>query len=116
MGRWGLMMFVVSLMVANQVAAARVLPSDAGLTDQKNFLTFGGVGGYSGVGNNGMPVGGVFGGVGSNGLGGNGFQGAGGMIGTGPNGGLTGVYGTIPGGVTTVGPIGGGSGGILPNP
>lgn len=111
------MMFVVCVVVSNEVAA-RVLPSENGLTDQKNVFTFGGVGGYSGIGNNGMPFGGIGGGVGtSGGPGGN--MGAGGIIGTGPNGGLTGVYGTVPGGVGTFNfpGVGAGAGaGTLPNP
>ncbi|KAL2488057.1 acanthoscurrin-1-like [Forsythia ovata] len=82
--RWSFM-FLLSLVVVQ--ATARVLPSDdKTLTDQKNVVTVGGVGVYSGIGNGGQPFGGVGGGLGTVGnLGGTpGFSGVGGIVGTGP--------------------------------
>ncbi|KAL6563788.1 hypothetical protein OROGR_002747 [Orobanche gracilis] len=137
MAKWGLI-FLVAFLMAHR-AAARILPADdnAGLTDQKNFVSFGGVGSYSGVGNGGLPFGGAVGGVGTSGdVGGtNGFNGVGGVIGTGPNGGLGGLggggvipgtglgglggAGAIPGGLGSLGGFGGGAGGgagVLPYP
>ncbi|XP_047154181.1 acanthoscurrin-2-like [Vigna umbellata] len=62
--------------------SARNVPSDAALKDQKNFITYGGIGGYSGIGSNGLPFGGVGAGIGGGGLGG-GTTGIGGLGGTG---------------------------------
>ncbi|PHT44409.1 hypothetical protein CQW23_13567 [Capsicum baccatum] len=53
----GLLAFVCS-------TSAREVPSEKGLVDQKNFVGVGGVGGFSGIGSNGLPIGGVGGGVG----------------------------------------------------
>lgn len=95
-------MVVLALAV---VASARNVPSDDTLRDQKNFLTYGGVGGYSGIGSNGLPFGGAGAGVGG---------GFGGGLGGGL-GGFGGVGGTSGGGLG--GGIGGGSGtGVLPYP
>ncbi|XP_010264025.1 PREDICTED: glycine-rich protein 5-like [Nelumbo nucifera] len=86
MARWGVMLVLV-LTVVN--TTARNLPNkDAGLNDQKNFISFGGVGGYAGLGG-GLPS-----------LGG----------------GIGGVAGVMPigggfGGTTPLGGFGGGSGG-----
>ncbi|KAB2021930.1 hypothetical protein ERO13_D07G160800v2 [Gossypium hirsutum] len=71
---------VLALVVVQ--ATARNVPSDAaGLNDQKNLLTYGGIGGYSGMGSNGMPMGGVGSVGGMTGLGGTGGMGA--MVGVG---------------------------------
>ncbi|PHU13469.1 hypothetical protein BC332_14674 [Capsicum chinense] len=48
----GLLAFVCS-------TSAREVPSEKGLVDQKNFVGVGGVGGFSGIGSNGLPIGGV---------------------------------------------------------
>ncbi|KAF7804567.1 glycine-rich protein 5 [Senna tora] len=65
---------VLALAVMVVVATARTVPSDASLKDQKNFLTYGGVGGFSGLGTNGLP----FGGLGGGGVGGG--SGTGGVL------------------------------------
>lgn len=113
---------LVLLAVAVSATSARKEPSDAGLKDQKNFLTYGGIGGYSGIGDNGLPfggggagigVGGGLGGGGGGGLGG-GLGGAGGIGGLGGLGGGGGAGGGIGGGVGTG--IGGGGTGVLPYP
>ena len=60
-------MCVLVLVLALAVAtSARNVPNpkDAGLKDQKNFISYGGVGGYSGIGNNGLPFGGAGAGIG----------------------------------------------------
>ncbi|XP_054790533.1 glycine-rich protein 23-like [Prosopis cineraria] len=112
MARWCILL-VLTLAAA---ASARTVPSDAGLKDQKNFLTYGGVGGYSGLGSNGLPFGGVGAGVGGGfggGLGGgSGIGGFGGLAGAGA-GGLGGAGGGVGGGVG--GGAGGGTG-VLPYP
>lgn len=92
---------MVAVIVANAASAAREMPADdKGLSDQKNFMGFSGVGTYFGVGNNGMPYGGVGGGAATNGVPGfPGGLGAGGVVGVTPNGNIGGVIGTIPGGV-----------------
>ncbi|KAH6771283.1 hypothetical protein C2S52_016086 [Perilla frutescens var. hirtella] len=118
---WALIVMVVALAVANVASAARDMPAgDKGLADQKNFLSYGGVGSYYGLGDNGIPYGGVGGGVGTNGVPGvPGGLGAGGVIGTTPNGGVGGVVGVIPGGVVGFGGNSGGAGfgtGALPFP
>ncbi|CAL5193921.1 unnamed protein product [Lathyrus oleraceus] len=106
MAKWCMFLLVLALVVV-AAASARDVPSDAGLKDQKNFMTFGG--GFYGLGNNGMPFGGIGGGIGSGGLGGGG--GAGGFGGLG---GLGGGVGTDIGGGVGSG-VGGGSG-VLPFP
>ncbi|KAL5562055.1 hypothetical protein UlMin_031802 [Ulmus minor] len=108
MAKW-FALLVLALAVVHTTARNAPAPNDAGLNDQKNFGSFGGVGGYSGVGDNGLPFGGVGagGGIGgglSGGLGG-GIGGAAG-IGTLPTGGLGGL-----GGAGGLGGIGGGAGG-----
>ncbi|XP_028758197.1 glycine-rich protein 23-like [Neltuma alba] len=115
MARWCILL-VLALAVA---ASARTVPSDSGLKDQKNFLTYGGVGGYSGLGSNGLPFGGAGAGVGGGfggGLGGGsglgGFGGLGGLGGAGA-GGLGGAGGGVGGGVG--GGAGGGTG-VVPYP
>lgn len=104
MAKWCMFLLVLALVVV-ATTSARDVPSDAGLKDQKNFMTFGG--GFYGLGNNGMPFGGIGGGIGSGGLGG----GAGGFGGLG---GLGGGAGTDIGGGVGSG-VGGGSG-VLPFP
>ncbi|KAJ6956561.1 acanthoscurrin-2-like isoform X1 [Populus alba x Populus x berolinensis] len=94
------------------VASTKNAPSDAGLTDQKNFVTYGGVGGYSGIGAGGLPFGGV-GGIGGVAPLDGGFGGLGG------GGGLGGLGGGVGGGVGAGGGVGGGVGGgsgVLPYP
>uniref|UniRef100_A0A6N2KF94 Glycine-rich protein n=1 Tax=Salix viminalis TaxID=40686 RepID=A0A6N2KF94_SALVM len=91
------------------VASTQNVPSDSGLNDQKNFVTYGGVGGYSGIGAGGLPFGGVEEAVWVVVLGG-----AGGLGGLGGGvGGLGGLGGGGGGGVG--GGVGGGSG-VLPYP
>ncbi|KAK4756559.1 hypothetical protein SAY87_006686 [Trapa incisa] len=107
-------LLVIAMTVATQPAAARTVPAaTVGLTDQKNFLTYGGVGGYAGLGGPGAGLfAPVYGGVG--GLAGiNGPGGGGAAIGgvTGPGGGIIGGTTGLPG----LGGIGGGAG-VLPNP
>uniref|UniRef100_A0A803PGB8 Uncharacterized protein n=1 Tax=Cannabis sativa TaxID=3483 RepID=A0A803PGB8_CANSA len=55
--KWCIALFI-ALAVAHQVTARNVPAASkdaaAGLDDQKNFMTYGGMGGYSGVGNNGF--------------------------------------------------------------
>ncbi|XP_039046262.1 glycine-rich protein 5-like [Hibiscus syriacus] len=59
MAKYCNVVLILALAVVVQ-ATARNVPNDAaGLNDQKNFLTYGGVGGYFGIGPNGMPIGGV---------------------------------------------------------
>nr|AAB82000.1 glycine-rich protein [Onobrychis viciifolia] len=89
MGKQGYCMcFFLVLSLAVAATTARNVPSDAGLNDQKNFLTYGGVGGYSGIGANGMPFGGVGAGMGAGGGGlGAGVGGFGGLGGGGVGGG-----------------------------
>lgn len=110
----------IALLLALIATHALARPITPGTTfdDQKNFLTYGGLGGYSGIGSNGLPfggVGGVVGGTGPGGLGGGlgGATGIGGLggLGGGAAGGLgSGVGGGAGGGVG----VGGGSG--LTNP
>ena len=87
------------------VTSARNAPTDAGFKDQKNFITYGGVSGYSRIESNGLPFGGagvsIGGGYGAGG-------GLGGLGGTGD-----GVGGGVGGGVGSG--IGGGSG-VVPFP
>ncbi|OMO71168.1 hypothetical protein COLO4_28358 [Corchorus olitorius] len=64
MAKWSVML-VLALVVVH--ASARNVPTEttvpaggaAGLDDQKNFLSYGGIGGYSGIGANGLPYGGA---------------------------------------------------------
>ncbi|RYR25322.1 hypothetical protein Ahy_B02g059022 [Arachis hypogaea] len=94
------MLLVLALVVVSTTSARKVPNNDATLKDQKNFLSYGGVGGYSGIGGNGMPFGGVGGAIGSNfggaGVGGGlgGGAGIGGLGGTGIGGG--GASGSVP--------------------
>ncbi|XVF81130.1 hypothetical protein PTKIN_Ptkin15bG0131700 [Pterospermum kingtungense] len=98
MAKYWSVVLVLALVAVH--ASARNVPSDAGLNDQKNFLTYGGVGGYSGVGPDGMPIGGI-GSVG----------GVTGLDGTGGLGGLSGIgFGSGAGGVGGGAGTGGGSG------
>ncbi|KAI8523165.1 hypothetical protein RHMOL_Rhmol13G0052500 [Rhododendron molle] len=57
MARWFATLLVIALAVAQ--VTARTVPSDAGLDDQKNVVTFGGLGGYSGIGSNEVQIGGT---------------------------------------------------------
>ncbi|KAM6564974.1 hypothetical protein CsatB_024972 [Cannabis sativa] len=101
----------IVLVLALSVVAARNVPMDnnKGLNDQKNFLSYGGIGGYSGVGNDGLPISGMGGVIGG---GGNGLNGGiGGGIGLG--GGNGGLFGGLGG--TGVGGGGSGFGGV-PSP
>ncbi|KAM6564977.1 hypothetical protein CsatB_024975 [Cannabis sativa] len=111
--KWCIALFI-ALAVAHQVTARNVPAASkdaaAGLDDQKNFMTYGGMGGYSGVGNNGLPFGGVGGAFGGGGGGIN--AGIGGGVGLGGGGGLGGFGGLGGGGGAG---LGGGAGtGILP--
>ncbi|XP_023549421.1 glycine-rich protein 5-like [Cucurbita pepo subsp. pepo] len=103
-----LMALFLALMATH--ALARPTPPDATFNDQKNFLTYGGIGSYSGIGSNGLPFGGIGGAVGSGGDLGGGLGGPAGGIGG--LGGLGGTGGGIGGG--DGGGLGGGSG--LTNP
>ncbi|KHN09417.1 hypothetical protein glysoja_016516 [Glycine soja] len=84
MAKWCMLVLVLALAVAT---SARDVPNpkDAGLNDQKNFISYGGVGGYSGIGSNGLPFGGAGIGGGTTGIGG--LGGFGGPIGGGGVGG-----------------------------
>lgn len=109
-----MLLFVALVAHVHMTCAARDMPKN-GLNDQKNVVNFGGMGSYSGVGNNGLPFGGVGGGVGSGSdIGGmTGLAGVGGGIGTLPSagGGLP-AFGTgIRGGIGTL-PSGGVGGGL----
>ncbi|CAN6895061.1 unnamed protein product [Brassica oleracea] len=93
-------LFLVLSIASTFARGARNVPG--GLSDQKNYLGFGG--GYSGIGDNGLPFGGIGGGVsgpsgtlGFGGLGG----GLGGSLGNGIGGGLgNGIGGGVGGGST----------------
>ncbi|CAK8543732.1 unnamed protein product [Lathyrus sativus] len=104
MAKWCMFLLVLALVVV-AATSARDVPSDAGLKDQKNFMTYGG--GFYGLGNNGLPFGGIGAGIGGDLGGGGGLGGAGGL------GGLGGLGTGIGGGVGTG--VGGGSG-VLPSP
>ncbi|XP_015949090.1 glycine-rich protein 5 [Arachis duranensis] len=99
MAKWCIMLLVLALVVVSTASARKVPNNDATLKDQKNFLSYGGVGGYSGIGGNGMPFGGVGAGIGS------GFGGVGAVTGIG---GLSGFGGGVGGG--------GGASGSVPLP
>ncbi|KAM7271222.1 hypothetical protein ACFE04_030436 [Oxalis oulophora] len=92
---------------------ARTVPSDNayGLNDQKNVVSYGGLGGYSGIGSNGLPFGGVGGASGNGGdiAGINGGIGGAAGIGSGAGGGIGGAAG-LGGGIG-----GGGGSGVFPN-
>nr|VDD55560.1 unnamed protein product [Brassica oleracea] len=93
-------LFLVLSIASTFVCGARNVLG--GLSDQKNYLGFGG--GYSGIGDNGLPFGGIGGGVsgpsGTLGLGGLG-GGLGGSLGNGIGGGLgNGIGGGVGGGST----------------
>ncbi|KAI3806127.1 hypothetical protein L1987_22019 [Smallanthus sonchifolius] len=98
MARWCFLLLVV-LALVTQGITARNVPSETkntvGLTDQKNVFTFGGLGGYSGFDNNGLPIGG---GIIGSGIGNaNGIGGIGAGFGFGGPGAATGGIGTIGG-------------------
>ena len=98
MARCYCILVLIALVIAQ--ASARDVPKDAGLNDQKNFIAYGGVGGFAGVG--GLPnLGGVAGGLG-------GLGGVGGLGGDSGSGGALG--GGVGGGVGVGGGLGGGSG------
>ncbi|KAL1367808.1 hypothetical protein HN51_021931 [Arachis hypogaea] len=59
MAKWCIMLLVLALVVVSTASARKVPNNDATLKDQKNFLSYGGVGGYSGIGGNGIPFGGA---------------------------------------------------------
>ncbi|KAG2319378.1 hypothetical protein Bca52824_012591 [Brassica carinata] len=95
-------LFSVLALASAFACGARNVPG--GLSDQKNYLGFGG--GYSGIGDNGLPFGGVGGGV-SGPSGTLGFGGLGG-VGGGPGSGLgNGIGGGLGNGIG--GGVGGGS-------
>nr|XP_043622706.1 acanthoscurrin-1-like [Erigeron canadensis] len=106
-------MFLATLAVVVYTTTARDVPkqnkdsSTVGLTDQKNVYTFGGTGGFNGIGNNGLPMGGMGTGVG---VGGD-FGGANGVGGVGM-GYQYGGPGGPAGGVGTFGGLGNGFGGL----
>ncbi|KAF9688460.1 hypothetical protein SADUNF_Sadunf02G0199400 [Salix dunnii] len=82
MARFYCLLVLIALVIAR--ANARDVPKDTGLNDQKNFIAYGGVGGFAGVG--GLPnLGGVVGGLGGiGGVGGlGGDSGSGGDLGGG---------------------------------
>ncbi|MED6114554.1 hypothetical protein PIB30_081366 [Stylosanthes scabra] len=80
MAKWCIMLLVLALIVVSTTSARNVPNNDATLKDQKNFMSYGGVVGYSGIGGNGMPFGGVGAGMGSGfGGGGSGLSGIGGL-------------------------------------
>ncbi|KAK7396465.1 hypothetical protein VNO78_17498 [Psophocarpus tetragonolobus] len=128
MAKWCFLVLLLAFAVAtsarnvpNKDAALKVhknVPKDAGLKDQKNFITYGGVGGYSGIGSNGLPFGGAGAGIGAGFGGGGGLGGGlGGTTGIGGIGGFGGTGGGVGGGVG--GGIGtgvGGGTGVLPFP
>ncbi|KAK3009520.1 hypothetical protein RJ639_013921 [Escallonia herrerae] len=114
MAGWSII-FLVALALIVALASARDVPSDEGLNDQKNVVSFGGLGGYSGIGADGLPLGGVVAGIGSGvGLGGvNGLGGIGGAVGFGGAGGTGGGGLGGPGGTTGgLGGLGGTTGGL----
>ncbi|ESQ54342.1 hypothetical protein EUTSA_v10026613mg [Eutrema salsugineum] len=99
-------LFLVLALASAIACGARNVPG--GLSDQKNYLGYGG--GYSGIGDNGLPFGGVGGGV--SGPGGNlGFGGLGGAAGGGLGGALGGGLGNGLGGGVGAGAGGGSTGG-----
>ncbi|XP_018820321.1 acanthoscurrin-1-like [Juglans regia] len=98
--RWCAMLVLV-LAIVQTSNAARTAPSSnggSGLDDQKNFISYGGVGGYSGLGNDGLPFGGVGVAAGMGGGLGGGLGGMGGFggVGAGGVGGVPGVGVGVP--------------------
>ncbi|CAF2029584.1 unnamed protein product [Brassica oleracea var. botrytis] len=87
MAKWFLTLFLVLALATAFASGARNNPG--GLSDQKNYLGYGG--GYSSIGDNGLPFGGVSGGVSGPGGGGLG-NGICSGIGAGAGGGSTGVH------------------------
>ncbi|CAH1435109.1 unnamed protein product [Lactuca virosa] len=133
MANWRFMLLVVLTAVVVESTIARDLPSDTnkaavGLTEQKNIVSFGGLGGFSGFDNNGQPIGGGGAGVGigtSNGIGGVGagyqFGGPGAAAGgVGTFGGLANGFAGLPalggGGIGGGGPGAGDDSGAVPLP
>ncbi|AEE85575.1 hypothetical protein AtNW77_Chr4g0307001 [Arabidopsis thaliana] len=112
MAKWFFTIFLVFALASALACGARNVP--VGLSDQKNYLGYGG--GYSGVGDNGLPFGGVGGGVSGPGgnLGYGGFGGAGGGLGGGLGGGAgSGLGGGLGGGSGIgAGTSGGSTGGV----
>ncbi|TYI74120.1 hypothetical protein E1A91_D07G177900v1 [Gossypium mustelinum] len=98
------MILALTFAVIHCSTAARNVPAGTGLDDQKNFVAFGGVGGFAGTGLGGGGGGGVGGGLG--GLGG----GLGDSPGLGGLGGATGGLGGLGGGIGGLGSGIGGSG------
>lgn len=104
MGKWCILVVVVVALAV--VASARNVPAgDAGVKDEKNLLNYGGPGGFSGVGDNGLPLGGV-------GVGAGAGVGAGIGVGGGTGGGLGGIAGLGLLGGGGLGGLGGTSGGV----
>jgi len=113
MAKWCILVVLALAVVATN--ARNVPAGEDGLKDQKNYMTGAGV--FSGIGNNGLPFGGVgFGGAGDagGGLGGIGGGGAGGLPGLGGAGGFGGLPGL--GGAGGLGGLGGAGGGGFPQP
>jgi len=113
MAKWCILMVLALAVVATN--ARNVPAGEDGLKDQKNYMTGAGV--FSGIGNNGLPFGGVgFGGAGDAGGGLPGLGGAGGLggIGGGGAGGLPGLGGA--GGFGGLPGLGGSGGGVVPQP
>ncbi|CAA7046762.1 unnamed protein product [Microthlaspi erraticum] len=110
MAKWFFTLFVVFALASTFACGARNVPG--GLSDQKNYLGYGG--GYSGIGDNGLPFGGVGGGVSGPGgnLGFGGLGGAGGGLGGGLGNGLGGGLGNGLGGGVGTGVGGGSTGGV----
>ncbi|CAF2131930.1 BnaA03g58830D [Brassica napus] len=104
MAKWFLTLFLVLALATAFASGARNNPG--GLSDQKNYLGYGG--GYSGIGDNGLPFGGVGGGV--SGPGGN--LGFGGLGGGGLGNGIGGGLGNGIGGGIGAGAGGGSTGGV----
>ncbi|KAL4558599.1 hypothetical protein LXL04_036800 [Taraxacum kok-saghyz] len=132
MANWRFLLLVV-LTVAVESTTAREFPCEnnkavVGLTDQKNVVGFGGLGGFSGFDNNGQPIGGGGMGLGvatNNGIGGIGagyqFGGPGAAAGgVGTFGGLANGFGGLPalggGGLGGGGPGAGDDSGVVPLP
>lgn len=114
MGKGCCIMLLIALVVV--CTTGREVPKDKGLKDEKNFLNYGGVGGFSGIGNNGMPFAGIGSGIGGAGSllpGGSGIFGTGGGF---PVGGNTGPLGGFGGGGLGAGTGGAGGAGSLPLP
>lgn len=115
-------MAITAALAAHVDARTAPFDGDKGLNDQKNFLNYGGLGSFSGIGDNGLPfggggglgggsgLGGLGGGIGGLGGGGGGLGGLGGGIGGFGGGGIgAGVGGGVIGGI-------GGGGGFVKIP